>query len=328
MRTRLATTLLATVGLLSLAACGSGSAPGGSGAPPTSVAGGKVAVVASTDVYGSIASAVGGDLVQVSSLINSPSADPHEYESTPADAASVSRAALVVVNGGGYDDFASRLVESTATKATVIDAVQLSGLPGAPQAGHATTSPPEPGGHDHGGFNEHVWYHLPTVRKVADEIAKDLGTADPADAATYAANAQRFGADLDGLQRKVDAIKAAHAGQRIAVTEPVPLYLTDAAGLQNATPTEFSAAVEEGSDPPAAVLAAMLDVVQGPPPVKALVVNSQTESPSTRQVTDAAKAKGVPVVAVSETLPDGVDSYVAWQGAQLDALAGAMNGAA
>lgn len=323
MRTRLATTLLAAAGLVSLAACGSGSDAGGTGAAPTSAAGGKVAVVASTDVYGSIASAVGGDLVEVTSLIDSPNADPHEYESTPADAATVARAALVVVNGGGYDDFAARLVESSGTKATVIDAVQLSGLPGAPEAGHA-----EGDGHDHGEFNEHVWYSLPTVRKVADEIAKDLGTADPANAATFTANAQRFGTDLDGLQQKVDAIKAGHSGQRIAVTEPVPLYLTEAAGLQNATPEEFSEAVEEGTDPAAAVLASTLEVVEGPDPVKALVVNSQTESPSTQKVEDAAKAKGVPVVEVSETLPDGVGSYVAWQNTQLDALAGALNGAA
>jgi zinc/manganese transport system substrate-binding protein len=323
MRTRFATALLAAAGLLSLAACGSGSDAAGSGSAPSSAAGGKVAVVASTDVYGSIASAVGGDRVEVTSLIDSPNADPHEYESTPADAATVSRAALVVVNGGGYDDFASRLVESSGTKATVVDAVRLSGLPGAPEAGHA-----EGDGHEHGQFNEHVWYNLPTVRTVADEIAKDLGAADPANAATYTANARRFGTDLDGLQQKVDAIRAAHAGQRIAVTEPVPLYLTEAAGLQDATPEEFSEAVEEGTDPPAAVLAAMLDVVQGADPVKAVVANGQTEGPSTQKVEDAARAKGLPVVEVSETLPDGVDSYVAWQGAQLDALAGALNGAA
>lgn len=323
MRTRLATTLLAAAGLVSLAACGSGSDAGGTGSAPTSAASGKVAVVASTDVYGSIASAVGGDLVEVTSLIDSPNADPHEYESTPADAATVARAALVVVNGGGYDDFASRLVESSGTKATVVDAVQLSGLPGAPEAGHA-----EGDGHDHGEFNEHVWYSLPTVRKVADEIAKDLGAADPANAATFTANAQRFGTDLDGLQQKVDAIKAGHSGQRIAVTEPVPLYLTEAAGLQNATPEEFSEAVEEGTDPAAAVLASTLQVVDGPDPVKAVVANSQTESPSTQKVEEAAKAKGLPVVEVSETLPDGVDSYVAWQNTQLDALAGALNGAA
>jgi len=217
-----------------------------------------------------------------------------------------------VTNGGGYDDFAGKVVNSAGTNPTVIDAVALSGLQ-------------KPGEAE---FNEHVWYDLPTVRKVADEIAKDLGSADPGNAATFTANARRFDTDLDGLTQKVAAIKAAHDGQRIAVTEPVPLYLTEAAGLQNATPEEFSEAVEEGNDPPAAVLAETLTIFRGGERVRALVANSQTESPSTTQVEEAAKAAGVPVVAVSETLPAGVTSYVVWQSAQLDALAGALNSAA
>ncbi|GAA1839712.1 zinc ABC transporter substrate-binding protein [Pseudonocardia ailaonensis] len=304
MNPRLPIAVLAGAATLLLAACSSGATT-----TPAAAAGDKIAVVASTDVYGSIVAAVGGDRVEVRSLIDGPNADPHEYESTPADAAAVARATLVVVNGGGYDDFATKIVDSTGTKPVVIDAVALSGLR-------------KPGETE---FNEHVWYDLGTVRTVAAEIAKDLAAASPADAATFTANAQRFGTDLDGLQQKIAAIKAAHDGQRIAVTEPVPLYLTEAAGLQNVTPEAFSEAVEEGNDPPAAVLAQTLAIFPG---VKALVANSQTESPSTTQVENAAKAAGVPVVAVSETLPAGVTSYVAWQSAQLDALAGALNSAA
>jgi zinc/manganese transport system substrate-binding protein len=62
--------------------------------------------------------------------------------------------------------------------------------------------------------------------------------------------------------------------------------------------------------------------------VRAVVANAQTESPSTQEVEKAATAANVPVVDFSETLPEGVDSYVAWQSAQLDALAGALNRAA
>ncbi|MEK6443020.1 metal ABC transporter solute-binding protein, Zn/Mn family [Pseudonocardia sp. T1-2H] len=177
------------------------------------------------------------------------------------------------------------------------------------------------------GFNEHVWYHLPTVRKVADQIAKDLGTLDPANAAAYTANATAFDGRVAGLTSKLEAIKAQHAGRRVAVTEPVPLYEIEAAGLVNATPEEFSKAVEEGNDPPAAVLDETTRLVAGRD-VKALVSNSQTESPTTTRVEDAAKAAGVPVVSVTETLPAGVDDYVAWQSSQIDALAAALDGTA
>ena len=129
---------------------------------------------------------------------------------------------------------------------------------------------------------------------------------------------------IDGLVAKADALRATHAGTRIAVTEPVPLYLTDAAGLVDATPPEFSEAVEEDADPPAAVVAATLDLF-GADPVRALLVNAQTRTPVTDQVEQAARAAGVPVVEVGETLPSGTGDYVEWINSQLDALGAALD---
>jgi len=202
-------------------------------------------------------------------------------------------------------DFAERL--APGPDAAVIDVVALSGL-SAPAGGE---------------FNEHVWYSLPTMKKLAGQIAADLGAVDPAAAPQFTANADAFGARIDGLVARVDALKAAHAGTRIAVTEPVPLYLTDAAGLVDATPPEFSEAVEQDTDPPAAALAATLDLF-GADPVRALLVNGQTRTPVTEQVDRAARAAHVPVVEVSETLPAGVDDYVDWMTSEVDALAAAL----
>jgi zinc/manganese transport system substrate-binding protein len=287
---------------LAVAACGSP-------APATPAPGAPLAVVASTDVYGSIVGAVGGDRVTVRSIIHSPDADPHEYEATPADAAAVGKAALVVVNGGGYDDFAGKLVATASTPPKVLDVVDLSGL-------------------DTGGeFNEHVWYSLPTMKKLADELATDLGAADPADAATFTRNAAAFNGRIDGLAAKVAAVKAAHAGEEVAVTEPVPLYLVQEAGLVDATPAPFSTAVEEGNDPPAAVLDETLGLFTGHQ-VKALLPNAQTESAPTRQVEQAATAAGIPVVPVTETLPAGTTDYVAWMDGQISALSTALGPAA
>jgi zinc/manganese transport system substrate-binding protein len=285
----------------SLTACGATSTP----APPASDAPAAIPVVASTDVYGAVVRAVGGDRVAVTSLIDSPAADPHSFEAPPAAAAAVARARLVIVNGGGYDDFATRL--AAGSPATVIDVVQLSGL----------TAPPG------GELNEHVWYSLPTMKALAARVAADLGAVEPASAARFTTAADAFDARVDGIAARVDALKATHAGQRIAVTEPVPLYLTAAAGLVNATPPEFSEAVEQDTDPPAAALAATLDLF-GADPVRALLVNGQTRTPVTDQVDRAARAAHVPVVAVSETLPAGVDDYVDWMRSEVDALAAAL----
>jgi len=290
-------------GLLALAlvlpACGAQEGPAATSAD-------RIPVVASTDVYGAVVQAIGGDRVTVTSLIDDPAADPHSYEAPPAAAAAVARARLVVVNGGGYDDFAERL--TPAPDAKVIDVVALSGLT-APAGGE---------------LNEHVWYSLPTMKALAGRIATDLGAADPAGAGAFTANAGAFGTRVDELIARVAALKAAHGGERIAVTEPVPLYLTDAAGLVDATPPEFSEAVEEDADPPAAVVAATLDLF-GTVPVRALLVNAQTRTAVTDQVEQAARAAGVPVVDVGETLPSGTADYVDWINGQLDALGAALD---
>lgn len=305
------TALIVTVALSAsptLGGCGTPSpVPGApTGADP------RPAVVTSTDVYGAVAAAVAGDRATVTSIITSPDADPHEYETTPKDALEVGRARIVVVNGGGYDDFAAKLVESVTgpTRPEVIDVSELSGLRAAVPAGAE--------------FNEHVWYDLGTMAKLADRLAADLGQADPADATVYSRNATAFRTGLDGLNAKIAAIRTAHPGSRVAVTEPVPLYLTAAAGLVDATPPAFTEAAELGTDPSAAVLDQTLGLFRADP-VKALLLNPQAENAATAQVRQAATAAGVPVVTVTETLPAGVTDYLSWMGGQIDQLAAAVD---
>ncbi len=298
-------TALSVCAAVVLAGCASGT---GAGPTPSPAPAATVPVVASTNVYGAVVKAVGGDRVQVDSIISEPTADPHSYESTPSDATKVSAAKLVVSNGGGYDDFMPKLVAAAGTQLKVIDAVVVSGLN--PETGAGA---------------EHVWYSMVAIKKIATQVAADLGALDAEGNATYAANLAAFNGQIDGLQAKLDAIKAAQPGARAAVTEPVPGYLLEAAGLTDATPPEFVEAVEAETDPPAAALNEMLKLFQPPDPVRVLVANPQTETPVTAQVEQAAMAGNVPVVEMTETIPPGVADYPTWMGQQIDALAGALN---
>ena len=288
---------VAAAAALALVACGAAAAP------PGRAGAAGLTIVASTNVYGSIAEAVGGGRVAVKSLITDPAADPHSYESTPADAATVAGAAIVVVNGGGYDDPVQELVAAAGGTPTVLEVAAL--------------APP-------GATNEHFWYDLPLVQQVATRLAADLGAADPAHAGEYLANAEVFSASVGELTERVRAIGAADPGARVAVTEPVADYLIATAGLTDATPPEFARAVEEDVDPPAALVAQTLQLFTGEP-VRALILNGQTRTATTDQVRQAAEAAGVPVVEVTETLPGGTD-YLGWMGGQVDALAGALDG--
>ena len=330
---------------LGLSACGSGQVDA-----PTSPDIPQTAIVASTDAWGAVARAVGGNYVQVESIIDSPNVDPHGYEATPQDALTVGDAQLILMNGGGYDAFMTGLISSSGNQAPVVDAVEVSGLEGADEAGHAHEDEAghahedeaghahedghdhahedEAGGHeghDHGAFNEHVWYSLPTVQQVAQQLADRLAEIDPSAAEYFRSNAQAVSGGIAQLTSKATDIGRSHPDARVVVTEPVPDYLLESAGLENVTPQEFSSAVEEGTDPPAAVVAQTLDLFRNQPPADVLIVNSQTESASTDQVRAAAEQAGVPVVEMSETLPEGVDDYVQWMNSNLDELNAALS---
>ncbi len=253
-------------------------------------------MVTSTNVYGSIVEKIGGSKVQVTSMINKASQDPHSYEVTPQDKLAVSKAQLAIVNGGGYDDFFGKLAgDGTLVAGNTVNVVDLSGL--RTDANKDT-------------FNEHVWYSLPTVTKLADTIAGRLSTLDPTDAATFKANAAAFTTSVAEISAKLAALKAKHDGDPVAITEPVPLYMLQAAGLANRTPEEYSHAIEEGSGVPATVLKQTTDLITAKD-VRFLAYNDQTEGPQTEAAKKAAEAAGVPVVNFTETLPDNRD-YLGW----------------
>ncbi|WP_369275091.1 metal ABC transporter solute-binding protein, Zn/Mn family [Streptomyces sp. R11] len=293
--------------LILLAGCGS-SQDSGSGTDTAQgpAAASVVPVVASTNVYGDVAERIGGGKVQVTSLISDPDQDPHSYEANTQDQLALSKAKVVIENGGGYDDFVDRMLKAGGSSAEVVNAVSVSGKTAS--AG--------------GELNEHVWYDFPTVAGLADRIAAALAKADPADTATFTQNAKSFQAKLKPLEQKEARIKADHGGERVAITEPVPLYMIEAAGLENATPEEFSEAVEEGGDVSARTLQETLALFTGRK-VEALVCNEQTSGPQTEKAEQAARAAGIPVVLVTETLPHGKD-YLGWMTANVDALANAL----
>lgn len=265
-----------------------------------------VTIVASTNVYGDLASTIGGDLVDVTSIIDDPSQDPHSYEGNARVQLALSKADIVIENGGGYDEWAATLLAGAANdSAVVLNASDISGYDQEPAEGE---------------FNEHVWYDFATMETLAGAIADELASIDSDNAQTYQDNADTFTAGLAELQERAAA--GSFAGTGVAITEPVPLYLLDALGLMNVTPEEFSEAIEEGSDVSPSVLLETIGLFASGE-ARLLVYNEQTSGPETEQVLAAAEAAGTPVVGVTETLPAGED-YLSWMSANLDALESAL----
>jgi zinc/manganese transport system substrate-binding protein len=290
--------LIPVIAALGLAGCTT--------APPDNAGDGVVRIVASTNVYGDIAQTLGGADVEVTSVIDDPAQDPHEFEANARVQLALSRADIVIVNGGGYDDFMGTMLDASGNDtARVIDAVELSG--------YDTSA---------AGFNEHVWYDYPTMQTVTRAIAAALDIADPADASDFDGRADGIVAQLEALTQLEASIGATSAGAGVIVTEAVPLYVLDACRLENLTPPEFSEAIEEDSDVPPALLQTVLALIADGS-TSVVVPNEQTGGPQTDAVIDAAGDAGIPVVGVTETLPQGTD-YITWQTDFLTALLKAL----
>jgi zinc/manganese transport system substrate-binding protein len=250
-------------------------------------------VVASTDVWGSVARAVTGRHVAVKSILSGADVDPHSYQASPSDAAAIIDAALVVYNGGGYDPWVDQVLAGHRS-ATSVDAYSFLGR----------TKPGDPP-------NEHVFYDLSVAKSVASSIADRMAAIDPANAADYEANAAEFCRGADSITISEHAIASAYPDAGVIVTEPVVDYLLEASGLINRTPAAFTAANENDTDPAPADMASVLDLINHRQ-VSALLVNPQTSTAAINGLEDAARRAGVPVTEVTETLPDGTD-YLTWQ---------------
>lgn len=262
---------------------------------------GVVSVVAAENFWGSLATQLGGSHAKVTSVINNPDADPHDYEPTAADGRTIAGARVVIVNGVGYDAWASKLVAANENHdRTVLDVGELVGAKD--------------------GDNPHRWYNPDNVRRVIDRITADYKAADPGNAAYFDA---RHDALLDTALKPyfdtIAQIKAAYGGTPVGASESIFAMLAPALGLDLITPSSFLTAISEGGDPTARDKSTIDAQIKGKQ-IKVYVYNSQNATPDVQAQVDAAKAAGIPVSKITETLTPAGASFQDWQVAQLDQL--------
>jgi zinc/manganese transport system substrate-binding protein len=266
---------------------------------------GKLNVVAAENAYGSIASQIGGPHVSVTSILTSPNADPHLFETSTSNDLAVADARVVLQNGLGYDAFMTKLESAAPNKDRVV--VTMANVLGV----HGKDA------------NPHLWYDEPRLDRIAAAIAAAFSRADPSHAAAYRRNLRRFERSLGPLRREVADIRRRFPGGPIAYTEPVPGYLVTAAGLRNLAPDSFTRLIEEGAEPSPSAVGSMYTLVHGRH-IRALLYNAQTVSPLTAQLRSAAERAGIPVVPVTETLPPGL-TFQQWQLRQARAIEAALS---
>lgn len=268
-------------------------------------AGSTLQVVAAENVYGDIAAQIGGPRVQVTSILSDPNADPHLFEPGTRNGLAVAEAKLVIQNGLGYDAFMTRLERASPAKSrAVVTIADVLGIHGRDA-------------------NPHLWYDVPMLPRIAGAIEAALERVDPAGRSTYRAGLRRFVAGCSSLRAEVRLIRTRFGGAAVAYTEPVPGYLLAAADLRNLAPPAFTRAIEDGSEPSPAAVAAMTSLLTERR-VRVLLYNDQAVSPITNRIRSAAIARHIPVVGVSETLPPHL-TFQQWQLRQARSLASALS---
>jgi zinc/manganese transport system substrate-binding protein len=263
--------------------------------------GGKIVAVGAENEYADVITQVGGKYVQVSAIMSNPNTDPHTFEASASVARLVSSAQLVVQNGVGYDGFMNTIenaAPSSARKAIVVQ--NLLGLP---------DSTPNP----------HLWYKPGTMPAVANAIAADLAALQPAHASYFKANARAFISSLAAWNDAMAAFKAKYPNTPVATTEPVADYMLQAVGADNLTPFAFQADIMNGTDPSAQNVAVERSLFTQHK-VKVFVYNQQVTDSLTDSFISLAKANGVPVVGVYETMPTPGFNYQSWMVAEVQAL--------
>ena len=264
-----------------------------------------IQIVAAENFWGSLVSQLGGTHVHVVSIVTDPNADPHEYESSSADAIAIADASYIIVNGAGYDTWALSLIAADNNpNQKVLNVQELIG--------------------QSIGANPHFWYSPYYVNDTVHAMYSDLLSIDPTNAAYYHQQYVALNASLGVYNERIDEIRQQFGGTKVASTESIFVYLANATGLDLISPPAFMEAVAEGNDPPAQSVVQFEQQIDSGN-VSVLVYNEQTVTPLTQSIKALAAQHNVPIIGVTETIQPPDVQFQVWMNGELLALQNALN---
>ena len=287
-------TLLASALLLATAACGNGAQNQSTPSTDTSQKTGVITVAASINQWGSLASEIGGDDVEVTSILTSTNVDAHDFEPKTSDLTALSKAEIVVANGAGYDTWATK---SRGSESTLVSAAQIVGASD--------------------GDNPHLWFSKDARTGMAKELANTFSKARPELKKSFTERLK----DWQEREKKLDLAMSnfadTHSDATYAATESVAYYLMSDMGLKDVTPTGYAQASANGGEVAPADLQEFQKLIEEK---KASVVinNSQESSDATNMITGTAGKSDVPVVDVSEQMPEQYKTLLDWVSALMN----------
>jgi zinc/manganese transport system substrate-binding protein len=327
-RRRPAVLALAGAAALLLSACGTDDGPSTSSGDAEACPGEVVDVVVSVGQWGDVVESLGGDCASVTTVISSTAVDPHDFEPTTGDIAAFDEADLVVLNGADYDHWAADAAGNVDPAPVVLDLAEVVGVETGEheeeaegEAGDEAHAEEEE--HGHGGVDPHIWYSPDFVQRSAEAVTAELSDLSPDAADYFADQAAAWQQELAPYLEEIESLRASGEGRTYAATESVFDYMAQDIGLTDVTPAGYRDAASNESDPAPGDVAEFQNALEGGG-IDVLVYNTQTEGGVPEQLRSTAERADVPVVEVTESVPDGAGSFLDWQLTQLRSLSDAL----
>ncbi|WP_165776785.1 metal ABC transporter solute-binding protein, Zn/Mn family [Bifidobacterium simiarum] len=283
---RSVTAAITCTALMALGACSGGS--GGASASSSGPSDGPIAVTASINQWGLLARQIGGDQVNVDSILGSTNVDAHDFEPQTSDIAKISKSDILVVNGAGYDEWA---VKAAAGSVTTVNAAEAVGAAD--------------------GDNPHLWFSKDARKAMARELCEAFAKERPAKKDYFDSRLSTWSKSESELERTMDTFASKHPKATYAATESVAYYLMSDLRLTDVTPKAYLQATANESEPAPADVQRFQSLLEGRK-VSLLVNNTQEASDMTNLITGTAHKSDVPVIDVSEQVPEGQTSLVSW----------------
>lgn len=249
-----------------------------------------ITVIASSNQWGSLAKDLGGDYVDVTSILNNTGTDAHDYEPTTNDISKIQNAQVAVVNGAGYDDWALKAAQQSS-KTLVVDAADVSGVKT--------------------GDNPHIWFSANARIKTADAITADYIKLQPSHKAQFEQLHKTWLEEEQELDNDLKELAKDKGSKNYAAVESVAQYLAEDMGLTDVTPKGYKQAAANESEPTPSDIKEFTDLLKKGD-MRMLITNSQEPSEINDQLTAAADSGNIPVVDVTEQMPEQYKSLHEW----------------
>ncbi len=263
----------------------------------------QINIVAAENFYGQLAKEIGGNQVNVQSIISNPDSDPHLFTTSPSTSKVLSQAQIIIYNGADYDSWMQQMLNNVdRSKVIIINVADLVGVKS--------------------GQNPHIWYKPTTFPKLAQVVAQKINQLSPQNKTQVNNNLQKFITENQKTNQLINQVKSKYANTPVTATEPVFGYMADALGFQMQG-LDFQWKIMNDTDPTPKMIANYQALLTGKK-VKILFYNSQVSDSITKNMQNLAKQNSIPIVGVTETMPNN-QSINQWLTSEISATENALS---